>query len=158
MANRTRPTLEKRAKERARQEKRKQKEERRANAKVQRSGALDRTVRTTLTSPASCPDRNLIPGETTSSSWTRLCRPFSRFTPAAGPHRFPRTSRRGPPVHSNVAMWSSCRIWPSPSKLRMPPLFSADSLVEQERELRSGDRARRRDDARRRASSSGYGG
>ncbi len=39
MANRTRPTLEKRAKERARQEKRKQKEERRANAKVQRSGS-----------------------------------------------------------------------------------------------------------------------
>ncbi len=36
MANRTRPTLEKRAKERARQEKRKQKEERRATAKVQR--------------------------------------------------------------------------------------------------------------------------
>lgn len=36
MANRTRPTLEKRAKERARQEKRKQKEERRANAKLQR--------------------------------------------------------------------------------------------------------------------------
>ena len=33
MANRTRPTLEKRAKERARQEKRKQKEERRLNAK-----------------------------------------------------------------------------------------------------------------------------
>ena len=37
MANRTRPTLEKRAKERARQEKRQKKEERRANAKVQRS-------------------------------------------------------------------------------------------------------------------------
>ena len=37
MANRTRPTLEKRAKERARQEKRKQKEERRATAKLQRS-------------------------------------------------------------------------------------------------------------------------
>ena len=37
MANRTRPTLEKRAKERARQEKRKQKEERRASAKAQRS-------------------------------------------------------------------------------------------------------------------------
>ena len=37
MANRTRPTLEKRAKERARQEKRKLKEERRANAKVQRA-------------------------------------------------------------------------------------------------------------------------
>jgi hypothetical protein len=37
MANRTRPTLEKRAKERARQEKRKQKDERRATAKVQRS-------------------------------------------------------------------------------------------------------------------------
>lgn len=36
MANRTRPTLEKRAKERARQEKRKQKEERRASAKAQR--------------------------------------------------------------------------------------------------------------------------
>ena len=36
MANRTRPTLEKRAKERARQEKRKQKEERRLTAKVQR--------------------------------------------------------------------------------------------------------------------------
>jgi hypothetical protein len=37
MANRTRPTLEKRAKERARQEKRKQKDERRATAMVQRS-------------------------------------------------------------------------------------------------------------------------
>lgn len=37
MANRTRPTLEKRNKERARQEKRKQKDERRAYAKVQRS-------------------------------------------------------------------------------------------------------------------------
>ena len=37
MANRTRPTLEKRAKERARQEKRKQKDERRAQAKEQRS-------------------------------------------------------------------------------------------------------------------------
>ncbi len=36
MANRTRPTLEKRAKERARQEKRKQKEERRATAKLQK--------------------------------------------------------------------------------------------------------------------------
>ena len=36
MANRTRPTLEKRAKERARQEKRKQKEERRASAKADR--------------------------------------------------------------------------------------------------------------------------
>ena len=39
MASRTRPTLEKRAKERARQEKRKQKEERRANAKAQRAAA-----------------------------------------------------------------------------------------------------------------------
>jgi len=37
VANRTRPTLEKRAKERARQEKRKQKEERRATAKAQRA-------------------------------------------------------------------------------------------------------------------------
>ena len=37
MANRTRPTLEKRAKERARQEKRKQKDERRASAKAQKS-------------------------------------------------------------------------------------------------------------------------
>ena len=37
MANRTRPTLEKRAKERARQEKRKAKEERRASAKAQRA-------------------------------------------------------------------------------------------------------------------------
>ena len=37
MANRTRPTLEKRAKERARQEKRKLKDERRANAKAQRA-------------------------------------------------------------------------------------------------------------------------
>ena len=37
MANRTRPTLEKRNKERARQEKRKHKDERRANAKVQRT-------------------------------------------------------------------------------------------------------------------------
>jgi hypothetical protein len=39
VANRTRPTLEKRAKERARQEKRKQKDERRANAKLQRSSS-----------------------------------------------------------------------------------------------------------------------
>jgi hypothetical protein len=39
MANRTRPTLEKRNKERARQEKRKQKDERRAYAKVQRPSA-----------------------------------------------------------------------------------------------------------------------
>jgi hypothetical protein len=39
MANRTRPTLEKRAKERARQEKRKQKDERRASAKGQRSSS-----------------------------------------------------------------------------------------------------------------------
>jgi len=39
MANRTRPTLEKRNKERARQEKRKQKDERRASAKVQRSNS-----------------------------------------------------------------------------------------------------------------------
>jgi hypothetical protein len=39
MANRTRPTLEKRAKERARQEKRKQKDERRASAKGQRSAS-----------------------------------------------------------------------------------------------------------------------
>lgn len=39
MANRTRPTLEKRAKERARQEKRKQKEERRASAKANRTSA-----------------------------------------------------------------------------------------------------------------------
>jgi ribosome assembly protein YihI (activator of Der GTPase) len=37
VANRTRPTLEKRAKERARQEKRKQKEERRATAKLEKS-------------------------------------------------------------------------------------------------------------------------
>jgi len=37
VANRTRPTLEKRAKERARQEKRKQKEERRATAKAVRA-------------------------------------------------------------------------------------------------------------------------
>jgi hypothetical protein len=37
VANRTRPTLEKRAKERARQEKRKQKDERRAGAKLTRS-------------------------------------------------------------------------------------------------------------------------
>jgi hypothetical protein len=37
VANRTRPTLEKRAKERARQEKRKQKDERRANLKAQRA-------------------------------------------------------------------------------------------------------------------------
>ena len=39
MANRTRPTLEKRAKERARQEKRKAKEERRATAKQQKANA-----------------------------------------------------------------------------------------------------------------------
>ena len=37
MANRTRPTLEKRAKERARQEKRKLKDERRANAKASKA-------------------------------------------------------------------------------------------------------------------------
>jgi hypothetical protein len=37
VANRTRPTLEKRAKERARQEKRKQKDERRASAKATKS-------------------------------------------------------------------------------------------------------------------------
>jgi len=37
VANRTRPTLEKRAKERARQEKRKQKDERRAAQKAQRA-------------------------------------------------------------------------------------------------------------------------
>jgi hypothetical protein len=37
VANRPRPTLEKRAKERARQEKRQKKEERRASAKLQRS-------------------------------------------------------------------------------------------------------------------------
>jgi hypothetical protein len=37
VANRTRPTLEKRAKERARQEKRKQKDERRATAKLTRT-------------------------------------------------------------------------------------------------------------------------
>lgn len=39
MANRTRPTLEKRAKERARQEKRKQKDERRASAKLNKGGS-----------------------------------------------------------------------------------------------------------------------
>jgi hypothetical protein len=39
VANRTRPTLEKRAKERARQEKRKQKEERRATAKAEKANA-----------------------------------------------------------------------------------------------------------------------
>ena len=39
MANRTRPTLEKRAKERARQEKRKQKDERRATAKAQKANS-----------------------------------------------------------------------------------------------------------------------
>jgi hypothetical protein len=39
MANRTKPTLEKRAKERARQERRKQKEERRATLKVQRDNS-----------------------------------------------------------------------------------------------------------------------
>jgi hypothetical protein len=37
VANRTRPTLEKRAKERARQEKRKMKEERRASAKADKA-------------------------------------------------------------------------------------------------------------------------
>ena len=37
MANRTRPTLEKRAKERARQEKRKLKDERRATSKAQKA-------------------------------------------------------------------------------------------------------------------------
>jgi len=40
-ANRTRPTLEKRAKERARQEKRKQKEERRATAKATKTPRPD---------------------------------------------------------------------------------------------------------------------
>ena len=51
MANRTRPTLEKRAKERARQEKRKQKDERRASAKVQRSSSPEdgRGILATLT-------------------------------------------------------------------------------------------------------------
>jgi hypothetical protein len=39
VANRTKPTLQKRAKERARQEKRKQKEERRASNKQQRASA-----------------------------------------------------------------------------------------------------------------------
>lgn len=39
MANRTRPTLEKRAKERARQEKRKMKEERRLSAKAQKGSS-----------------------------------------------------------------------------------------------------------------------
>jgi hypothetical protein len=39
VANRTRPTLEKRAKERARQEKRKQKEERRLAQKATRSNS-----------------------------------------------------------------------------------------------------------------------
>jgi hypothetical protein len=39
VANRTKPTLQKRAKERARQEKRKQKEERRASAKQQRASS-----------------------------------------------------------------------------------------------------------------------
>jgi hypothetical protein len=43
MASRTRPTLEKRAKERARQEKRKQKEERRATAKAQRAASPRRS-------------------------------------------------------------------------------------------------------------------
>ncbi|MGE3507381.1 MAG: hypothetical protein AB7N65_00680 [Vicinamibacterales bacterium] len=42
MANRTRPTLEKRAKERARQERRKQKEERRSVAKMQKSSSAPR--------------------------------------------------------------------------------------------------------------------
>ena len=42
MANRTRPTLEKRAKERARQEKRKLKDERRATAKAQRGNGPKR--------------------------------------------------------------------------------------------------------------------
>ena len=43
MANRTKPTLEKRAKERARQEKRKHKDERRAAAKTQRGSAPRRS-------------------------------------------------------------------------------------------------------------------
>jgi hypothetical protein len=42
VANRTRPTLEKRAKERARQEKRKLKDERRAAAKAQRANSPKR--------------------------------------------------------------------------------------------------------------------
>ena len=48
MANRTRPTLEKRAKERARQEKRKAKEERRASAKLQKTNAPRREVMSTV--------------------------------------------------------------------------------------------------------------
>lgn len=44
MANRTRPTLEKRAKERARQEKRKLKDERRATAKAQRASGGPKRV------------------------------------------------------------------------------------------------------------------
>jgi hypothetical protein len=43
MANRTKPTLEKRAKERARQEKRKHKEERRASLKQQRANSPRRS-------------------------------------------------------------------------------------------------------------------
>lgn len=39
MANRTRPTLEKRAKERARQDKRKQKDERRLTSKVTKTNS-----------------------------------------------------------------------------------------------------------------------
>jgi hypothetical protein len=43
MANRTKPTLEKRAKERARQEKRKHKDERRASLKQQRANTPPRS-------------------------------------------------------------------------------------------------------------------
>ena len=53
VANRTRPTLEKRAKERARQEKRKQKEERRATAKAHEGLLHGRKATKIRISPAS---------------------------------------------------------------------------------------------------------
>ena len=67
VANRTRPTLEKRAKERARQEKRKQKEERRATAKARRPVLRALKARRIPISPESFPDRNRRRGATTKS-------------------------------------------------------------------------------------------
>jgi hypothetical protein len=61
VANRTRPTLEKRAKERARQEKRKLKDERRAAAKMERannpkvSGAEDPDIAGIVPGPQPSP-------------------------------------------------------------------------------------------------------
>ena len=67
MANRTRPTLEKRAKERARQEKRKQKEERRATAKAQKPVLRGRKAKRIPILPESFPARNRRRGATKKS-------------------------------------------------------------------------------------------